>query len=599
MIDFLFSFNADAQTLAAALTKFRPGSSDGPKIFSGDWGALVTIGTAYDTFDPIETEDYLFLVLGGPLPRSEKTAAEYNASEESGSRWILNRWKQEKKLDWAADLVGHFLVLYIDKANKSIELVTDIASFVPVYHQTDPTTGNPLSTTGSIGSHADALACATGEDSNLDFVSITDFLIFKTVTVPYSFYSNIRQIQNASRTRVFQSEQPPERQLHQDIYWSPRETNEAPGNMSAAAAELRQTLIENMDSICRGQKDLGLLMSGGEDSRVVASLIPQDRDVKAVTFIDTINREADIADTVCKTLGIHWEAAFRKPSHYIDHAETSVKLCESHNFFIHAHANGLLESLPIKSRILGALAADIYCKSARVFGFSKAGLLLKPNPEAWRYIIGDAAIKPDGDLESKALNRRQKRNEINRELRPQTWAEWHTLQPATMSTGMTNLIHNRRLFMTYEPFADSAIVRFSAIVPQKWKLNRKLFAAAVKPILRLTKWVPHGSGFYPYFGLTVNWPVTVLHIIMKKLVALMQKIGVIGERENPGPWQNFDDIVGRQEFSDSLTIYKEQAHPQVMDYLAGCSESDSAIDKLALYQVILWSTMLPKESADR
>lgn len=589
MIDFLFSFDTSVQkNFVSSLGKYRQEVNGTQKIFFGNWGTLVTIGRAYPGFCPVETDKYIVVVLGGPLPRKDFTVAT-GEIEDDGTRWIIDHWKVKKDLIWDEDLVGHFLLVCIDKEKKSIELVTDINTFVPAYEF--KLQNQRLKYNLALGSHADALALATGQEKNIDPISIADFLTFNTVTFPYTMYSNIRKLLPGSIINYNSSGQ-----KFVNQYWVPQE-KPCTINFYQAAKELREIIKSNIERICAGQKRVGILMSGGEDSRTVATLIPTSLSTQAVTFVDSINREAKIAEKVCKKIGIQWKPVIRTLTHYLDNAKSSLSFSESHNFFLHAHANGLVKFLPSDTRILGALAADTLFKGYRIQGLKKMGIILKINSEKWQFINQGSINYISSDLRNCVQERRIQRNKELKLIRPDSWAEWHSLYPATMNTDFTNLIINRRIFYSYEPFCDARVFKLSSKIPQAWKINRKLFHEAMKPIFKKTWFIPHGNGFFPYFGIKVNAPLLVYRAIKTKISTRLCQTGILSQPKNEGPWPIWDDVVASLDFKKLYTELTEKIDTSLRKFVIMDKSLNSPIQNLIQLHLLFWLSQL-NESSD-
>ncbi len=407
----------------------------------------------------------------------------------------------------------------MDKRDSSIDVVTDINSFVPVYEYRSGS--NEKENGFAIGSHPDALALATGQDHLIDEVSIANFLTYKTVTFPYTMYRNIRQLPPASSVRYDQAGN-----TSVDSYWVPAE-KPCSMNFKKTAEKLREILQTNVKRISDRQKTLGMMLSVGEDSRAIATMIPQPVNVETVTFVDSLNREARIAEQACKILGFSWKPAIRSPTHYLDHAASSIRLSESHNFFFHAHANSFETLFPKRARILGGLGADAFFKGARIQGYRKAGIMLKKDPRKWQYMPGKRSEYVSSEPSGEVHERRIKRNSEISTLRPQTCAEWHCLHPVHMNTNLTSEMINRRLFPSYEPFCDAHVVKLSSAIPQHWQTNRRLYHAAMKPVFKNTWSITHGKGFYPYYGLMVNAPLLVIRAVQARLRKYLKKVGII------------------------------------------------------------------------
>src|SRR5699024_6626893 len=153
---------------------------------------------------------------------------------------------------------------------------------------------------------------------------------------------------------------------------------------------------------------------------------------------------------------------------------------------------------------------------------------------------------------------KRRQNHLNyiKEFREESAEEWFELWPSSMNLNIPNLHVNRRLFRSYEPFMSNEVVKISAVVPQKWKLNRRLFHKAVKPLLKPTKWLFHGDGWLPYFPWYVN---NFVQFFTWGHRQIGRRTGLI--KGNQGPWGEWNTVMGSLEwkqsgkdFSDGMSI---------------------------------------------
>lgn len=575
MTDFLFSFQQDQEELLAdALAGYRCAKDWPLHVYSGEWGALAVSGQGYPGFDLLNTERYLFLILGGPLPRYDDSVARGDLRDD-GTTWIAERWKVSGTLRWDRDLVGYFLAFCVDKKERSAQLVTDINAFVPAYVSAN----QPC----VVGSHADAVALAAGCADGIDPVSVADFLTYGTVTYPRTMYKGVQHLAPASVTHFS-----PDGKGMTRAYWKPLE-GKGFANMHEAALRLRTLVSDNVRRICAGQASVGLLMSGGEDSRVVAGLIPQTTRVHAVTFTDAYNREARIAERVCRKLRIPWESALRAPTHYLDHAVDSIRLTESHNYFCHAHLNGFTDRFPAGCRVLGGFFADGLFKGYRIKTTYVAGLQWAIIADAWQH----GAKVQLGLYSDEVHGRRQRQRDSIRTMRPISWAEWCAVHPACMSPGCTNLLANRRLIANYEPFADSLVVKLGAMIPQTWKLNRRLFHRAMRPVLTKTWGIAHGRGWFPAFGPLANVALRHVEKARRRMVRILQGRPIPA---NDGPWPVWREVVSHPAFAE-ISPPVEACLPETLSpseremlgaLLRSCDGKEWPKMRLRALQVKLW-----------
>jgi len=109
---------------------------------------------------------------------------------------------------------------------------------------------------------------------------------------------------------------------------------------------------------------------------------------------------------------------------------------------------------------------------------------------------------------------------------------------------------NRRLFRSYEPFMSKDVVKVSAAVPQSWKLNRRLFHKAAKPLLKPTKWLFHSEGRLPYFPWYINSFIQFGTWLTNEMGV---KMGLI--KGNQGPWNQWDELMNSKQWKQAIETY--------------------------------------------
>ncbi|MEI7813645.1 MAG: asparagine synthase-related protein [Coriobacteriia bacterium] len=597
MIDFLYSREpAAARDMAVALRRFRADTELRLHEWSGPWGALVTIGPAYPGFEPVETETGVLVVLGGPLPRQDYSVAT-GASDDDGSRWILGRWIDQGQLVWDDDLVGHFLVFYIDKESGTATAVTDFDSFVPGYFLPGDTAA-PM----AIGSHVDALATAFGLAREIDVVSVAEFMVHGVVTEPHTFYEGVRQLPFAAASEFARGEKP--RTLR---YWSWQEVADRL-SFGCTAQELRDVVQSNVERICAGQEEINLLMSGGEDSRVISALIPDGIVVHGRTFSDTYNHEAQTARRVAEAMGIEWKHVPRTPAHYAEQASASVRLTESENTILHAHLGGLSDCLVPGVRCIGGLWADALFKALFVQTVDQWGVATRIEIDqptrVWFGFENDVHVFGQSDVLASVERRREGRRQRMMALRPSSWAEYTAFLPADMTQGYAQVPVARRLAFAYEPYLDARAFKLAARTPASWKINRRLAHKAMKRALQPTWYIPHANGTMPYFGLWLNAPLSLLRRLSRRIVKLLHLPGH-GDETGQGPWPEWDEVIASAEFGAAVHAALEGSGglgewPE-LERIGECIMSDDGFRpgwRFAYLQVLSWLSNASHEQGE-
>ncbi|MDT0687077.1 hypothetical protein [Autumnicola psychrophila] len=183
MSDFIFSRKVfPKKLLTQEIFKIYSGEEIQVEEFHGKWGSLAVSRNLYNGFQPLETNDHIFVVLGGPVLCFANNSF---LTEKNGTEKIYNRWRNgEVQCD--KDLSGPFAIFIINKSRSELLCVTDLLSFIPLYVFQDK---KDL----FIASHVDILACSAGRENNFDAVSQADFILNGVVTFPFSMYTEIWQ----------------------------------------------------------------------------------------------------------------------------------------------------------------------------------------------------------------------------------------------------------------------------------------------------------------------------------------------------------------------------------------------------------------------
>lgn len=493
----------------------------------GAWGALAVALAPHDRAVVEEDEHLLTVLVGDPVARSAPEGAA-RASVGGRRRGVHRLLGAPGPLPWDEHLDGHFAALALDRATGRGRVVTDLMGFVPVYAAAIQG-GEGL----VLGTHPDAVAWAAGRNREVDPVSVADLLVHLTVTFPHTVFRGVEQLPPGS-SRGFA----PGRGWTgaAETYWAPVERCGHASPREAAAA-LREGFVEGVRAACRGAERVGLLLSGGEDSRAVLGAVPAGVAVRAFTFGDRENREVRVARAVARAHGAELVLGRRHPAHYERGFAEVASLLGSSHLFMDVHGYGFHEALGIRDLpvVLGGLSADSLLKADHAF---EGGRERGARPEGILASLPPAAPLR-GELVRAVAERRAAFRERVMALRPGTAVEWERLWPFSMRVHGANVHGNRRLFAVHEAFHCNAVVKLAAAVPLGWKVHRALFRGAMRPLLARTWHVPHSEYRYPYFGRAANLLLLPGLAAARGLRALAT--GEVRARQRPWPrWRQVD-----------------------------------------------------------
>lgn len=595
MSDFLFSRSSvDKTRLSEAIRNIYQEDAPEIKEFHGSWGSLAVSRNLYGGFETYEDDQHISVVIGGPLLCFQSNSFLTEKDPTAGTRAILERWKLGK-MQWDEDLSGAFVFLVVNKENRQVTCVTDLLSFIPVYAYQE---GEEL----LLGTHTDSLAMVSGQESVLDIVSEVDFILFGAVTFPYTPYKRLRQLFPASVH--FSSQMGISGKIEKDSsgnsktglgknildsepYWQPVETKTY-DSRAKAGRELREALQNYLLAVTEGMDHCAQFLSGGEDSRVVAALLPRRLKRDAFIFLDHRNREGRIARKAADIYGLNFKLMARSKTMYLEILPAAASLVGSGSSYTNVHTYGFHKSAGLQEypAVFGGLMADALLKGSHMTKMPRHPHSLLPEQKDVHYTKRTPVHSEFFTKEVlQELNRRRREHlELVRQIRSESAEEWFELWPMSMNSNSSNLHGNRRLFRTYEPFTAKEVVKISAAVPQAWKLNRRLFHSMAQPLLRDSKWLLHGDGRFPYLPHYINRPALLGVRLVRK----------ISKKINPGPahqssWADYKSLHQSEEWFKAIRKREkgfdslEQVNPEkgILEVYEGLKE----LQKMRLLQV--------------
>jgi hypothetical protein len=558
MSDFLFSTRrVEPGVLRGHLERYLAPVTVRVEERHGEWGSLAVAVAHHDRAVLVEDGGWISVLVGDPVVRVPGAAAG-RASVGDRRGGVHRLLCADGAVAWDERLDGQFAALAIDTSSGSGRVVTDLFAFVPVF-AAEAADGLVL------GTHPDATAWAAGRNRDVDPVSAADLVINLTVTFPHTVFRGVEQLwPGTERGFAAAGWSGPER-----TYWQPTEHNPY-GTPDEAAEALRDGFAEGVRAACEGESMVGLLLSGGEDSRAVLGAVPAGVEVRAFVFGDRENREVRVARAVARAHGAGLVMGRRHPDHYARGFAEVAALVGSGQLFMDVHGWGFHESLGIRDLpvVLGGLSSDSLLKADKL-GESPSGSRATP-AQIRAELPPTAPVR--AELADAVAERRAAFRHRLAELRPESAAEWERVWPFSMRKHAANVHGNRRLFAAHEAFHCSAVVKVAAAAPAEWKTGRALFHRAMRPFFARTWHVPHSRWRFPYFGRAANLALLPGLAAFRGVRAL-----ATGElRARQGPWPKWSHVAGSRAADDLRRAHPLLASPLAGVFAPGATEDDVA-----------------------
>lgn len=539
MSDFLFCTRRRSEgELRSTLMRYLAPVAAACDEWHGEWGSLAVLRGPHDPSDvAVDRGGWITVLVSEPVVRAGTEPAARSSVE--GRRDDVHRLLTgPPPRAWEEHLDGAFAALAVDRDGRGGLALSDLASFIPLFHAESP--GGLV-----VGTHLDCVACASGR-TRVDPASAADLVATLACVFPHTLYEGVEQFPPAALRRFgvagwMGGAEP---------YWAPVEGNPY-RTIREAGAALREALVEDVRAATRGQARAGLLMSGGEDARAVLGAVPPSVQVRAFVFAEWENREVRVARAAARAYGAETVFGRRSAEDYGGGFADVASIIGGHNLAIDVHGWGLHERLGIRDLpvVLGGFSADSLLKG----NYARAG-----GPISIRL----RSIRPA--LLAEVARRHEAHRERLRAFRPASADEWYRLWPVGGRKHAANVDGNRRLFSSHEPFHAAAVLKLAAAVPLRWKRGRRLFHAAVQPLLRRSWYVPHARSRLPYFGPVANLPLGLVLRTGRGIRDLA--VGEIRARQAPWPkWRQ----VARSAAADRLWERVPPARTPLAELFAG------------------------------
>lgn len=526
MSDFLFmSRPRPAGELRAALDRFVGHVSAEIRELHGPWGTVAVARGPHEPDPTLRGDGSISLIIGEPMARPPGSPP--GPAVQPDRRARIHAALAHPENPWEHLLDGPFAALRIDERHGGGLMVTDVFAWVPVFAAK---VGSAL----VLGTHPDAVARLAG--ASVDPVSAAELVSHLTITWPRTLYTGVEQVAPGTE-RAFGADGWTNAARQ---YWRPDERDNVYPSIQAAAEALRTALVEDVRLAVDGADQVGLLLSGGEDSRAVLGAVPAGARVTGFTYADAENREVRAARRVARAYGAASVFGRRAPDHYLRTLEPVSRMVGSQNEYIDAHGYGFHADLGITDLpvVLGGLSSDALLKADNVPPRRHAAVLRgEPAGMPPLRVLNLPGIRP-ALLQEAAARREAFRGDLAR-IRPHSADEWSRIYPFTQRKYAANHHGNRRLLRIHEPFMSNPVVRLAAAVPQRWKLNRRLFHLAVGPLLRPSRYVPHSRNRFPSLGARGN-------AVARPLLGLARDLRDLATRQwgaNQESWPLWDPLV--------------------------------------------------------
>ena len=426
-------------------------------VFSGEWGCLVATGTQYRDLDPMESGEYVDVILGDPLTGAiptEKDSAFGTAMRTAAIMRQMRASPSEARIRHPAAIIS------ICKASGEVDVLIDAWGGVPVYAIEDaPHT--------LLGSSPDLLASTHA--CCLDRISALERLCAEQISFPNTLYANVKELTPGALTRISQGRRSITKRWTPPLPDNCRTVDEW---IDALHSSIRDVLKRISHEVSRTGH---VTISAGLDSRFLLSVIQRDKllDVTAINLSSGRHLVRKIARRIANKMGVPIQLRTRPKDHYSALFLNRHPEIGSNSILSDAHfAEKSLGTIDGSKFLLGGYMADTLLVRGDHFTMSRetglrSGTIEQGAPE-WAMHPAYKAINREDREE---ISRRWRRAEQLLDLGPEHSETIRRIVPATRQGNKGHFDAARRSYPIYEPFMTEELLELGMQLPDEIKAN--------------------------------------------------------------------------------------------------------------------------------
>lgn len=426
----------------------------------------------------------------------------------------------------ALDSNGSFAVVI--PGEDDITVVTDAGGSIPICWGQGPKGA-------AVGTRVHEVAGQCGLET-LDEVSAVDFLMHGTICYPFTWFEGLQLLPPGSVCRI-----------HRDgmevlTYWKPTEPENiyGPCDVDTWAKRLRSKVAT---AIQGGVKDAGkvrVFFSGGNDSRAVTSLVPDEATCVLTTVLDSPNREYRLAKRAAWALSRPLEWIPRPEGYYRKNIIERISSIGPGWDFRNVHFTGEISDHFNDSDVaLGGYLADTLFKTYYMSNVEqrrgwRRQRLHSPDPDKISILQQNVLSAKwfREDLRRGVVKRRNKHHERLKSIRPMTAGNWHGLWPLSNLRAYAQYLGELRMGpRIVEPFLFHKTYQLASRIPDTCRVDNRVFRRAFAREMGMAGWLPVSYGGVPRLGGNVG---ELLGSLIGRARLVRQKIAP--STGTQGPW---------------------------------------------------------------
>lgn len=320
-----------------------------------DNNSLFSIFDSLSLYKPLHLTEFNISIYCFGKPTIEKEIYESFKDRTSlSNKLILDNFINGGIDKVALSLSGAATIII--KHNNIVHLVTDRLGYVPTFIYNPEDIDNCI-----VSSSPNTISSIV--DTNIDLVSVSEFLHYHKCTPPHTFYKEIKYAGAATihtwnlETNIYSV----------DTYWEPFKL--IPFNNLKEAVEETTKAIKKAIKNRTYLPNVSTFTSGGLDSRLVLYAADNPENLTAFNLYDELNNENEVAHLLCKDTKVPLVGLQRDKDYYPRTLKDSVKYSEGMWSIYDSHFLGFRDEIVYKynaQSVLSSCSADFLFKECGI-----------------------------------------------------------------------------------------------------------------------------------------------------------------------------------------------------------------------------------------
>lgn len=469
-------------------------------------------------------------------------------------------------VDFASRVNGTFVAIIYDPDTGVVSFVSDRLGTHPIFHARTREGGIAFST------NVQSLVYHPDVETSFHPEYLAEYCTLGRVGGIYTPYRDVTQLQPASVTRV----ELDSLDVESERYWEPiyRPLSQSFDYFVDEFTELFQRIIDERRS---AHERVGLLLSGGSDSRLLLSQITND--AVGYHLSDWMSQEARTAERVALETGIEFHWLRRGANYHETLLDQAAPMMNFTGRFEQAHIAGYVDQLTdeVDTLVSGLFADTLFRGLAvpkRTVSLGPLGRLTLPVAESIDSV--DDYLSRFPAETAKYLTTTPIRDILRKNITVHSdgrvvdhGVEYASLREFVLYNDLFPLTSDADLFYWsleqtmphWTPFLDNRMLDLSLQLPIRYRLRRNLSNAAMERLSPRLASVPNASS-----GIPPAWPF-LLDFVGRNLTALKRNVVSNDTPPQPyfqhHPWTYYPELLRHHRFP----FERLQKHREIIENL--------------------------------